>query len=80
VSKQELQPAIEPWVAAGRELGITPEEGYDPNGLQGEGFAPTDVTIRYGERESTYKAYLEPILNRNNVEIIRYAQVTKVKR
>jgi len=34
--------------------------------------------VKDGLRHSTYHAFLEPILNRTNLEIYRYAWVTKV--
>lgn len=37
-----------------------------------------DVTIYQGHRESTYRAFLHPILGRENLIVSRYSRVIKV--
>lgn len=42
------------------------------------GFGGMDVTMKNGRRFSTYSGYIKPILDRRNLKIYRYAEVTKV--
>jgi hypothetical protein len=49
------------------------------SGLFPSGFSKIDQNAKDGLRHSTYHGYLEPILNRTNLKIYRYAFVTKVK-
>ncbi|OXA50883.1 Glucose dehydrogenase [FAD, quinone] [Folsomia candida] len=41
-------------------------------------FYPMDVTIYQGHRESTYRAFLHPILGRENLIVSRYSRVIKI--
>ncbi len=50
----------------------------DPNSRQVPGFYPMDVTIYQGERESTYRAFLKPALNRGNLVVSRFSRAIKV--
>lgn len=43
-------------------------------------FYPIDVTIKDGKRWSTYKAFIQPVLGRNNLKVVRYAHVKRVRR
>lgn len=58
------------------------EAGYshtrDMNGYQQEGFGSMDMTIKNGIRNSTYHAYLQPILNRPNLDVVTESQVEKI--
>jgi len=42
------------------------------------GYGPIDVTINRGKRWGTYKAFLEPILQRKNLNVYRYSTAIKV--
>ncbi|ODN05982.1 Glucose dehydrogenase [FAD, quinone] [Orchesella cincta] len=77
VSKQSYQPGVDLWLEAGKELGY--DSVSDPNGYQVAGFSPVDVTIRDGKRAGTYECYIEPALRRPNLQVYRYAHVTKVE-
>jgi choline dehydrogenase len=58
------------------------EAGYplteDVNGLQQEGFAAFDRTIRQGRRLSAARAYLHPVMSRPNLEVQCRRLVTRV--
>ena len=58
------------------------ETGYpltkDVNGYQQEGFAKFDRNIRRGRRLSAARAYLHPVLDRPNLDLVLRAMVTKV--
>ena len=58
------------------------EAGYsifdDSNSGNNEGFGTFDVTIDKGVRQSIAKAYLEPIMNRKNLQIIKKTYVKKI--
>ncbi|CAG7730947.1 unnamed protein product, partial [Allacma fusca] len=64
------------FIAAGKELGY-PE--IDANGPQTEGFGPLEVTEKNGARYGTYAAIIKGLFKRENVRILTYSQVTKVK-
>lgn len=61
---------------AGKELGF--DTKIDLNGPQRTGFGPADASQRNGKRETSYTAFLEPILNRENLVISLYSQAVKV--
>ena len=50
----------------------------DFNGATQEGVGPYQVTHRNGERCSAAKAYLTPVLGRNNLTVITGAQATRI--
>jgi choline dehydrogenase len=50
----------------------------DVNGYRQEGFAPFDRNISHGRRLSAARAYLHPVMNRRNLEVITRAFVTKI--
>ena len=58
------------------------EAGYnifdDSNSLSNEGFGTFDVTIDKGVRQSIPKAYLDPIKNRKNLQIVKKTYVKKI--
>lgn len=60
----------------------TVEAGYprteDVNGYRQEGFAPFDRNVRHGRRWSAARAYLHPVLDRPNLELVTHAFVTRV--
>ena len=50
----------------------------DVNGFQQEGFAAFDKNVRRGRRLSAARAYLHPVMDRPNLEVITRAQVNRV--
>ncbi|ODN03058.1 Glucose dehydrogenase [FAD, quinone] [Orchesella cincta] len=66
---------------AEKYLKATEELGYqrmDLNGRYTEGFDYTYTPMRFGRRQSTFTAFLEPIRHRSNLTIRKFAHVTKV--
>ena len=61
---------------AGEKLNIPFNEDY--NSGDQEGFAFTQTTIFNGKRMSAKVAYIDPIKNRKNLEIITHAHVKKI--
>jgi len=50
----------------------------DPNGTERLGFGPMDQTIKNGERDSAHTAFIEPIVQRPNLQVISSALVTRI--
>ena len=50
----------------------------DVNGYRQEGFAPFDRNIRNGRRLSAARAYLHPVMGRDNLDVETRAFVTKI--
>lgn len=50
----------------------------DVNGYQQEGFAAFDRNIQHGRRLSAARAYLHPIMNRPNLQVVTRAFVTRI--
>jgi choline dehydrogenase len=50
----------------------------DVNGYRQEGFAPFDRNIHKGRRLSAARAYLHPVLGRDNLEVETFAHATRV--
>ncbi|CAL8100281.1 unnamed protein product [Orchesella dallaii] len=66
---------LDEFFQAGRELGYPIR---DVNGDQKSSFSRLEVAIKDGRRFGAYQAFLEPVLNRTNLHIYRYARVTKI--
>ncbi|KAL8613593.1 hypothetical protein ACOMHN_022012 [Nucella lapillus] len=60
---------------AGRDMGL---KEVDPNGETMEGVAQLQFTLSDGVRYSTSRAFLYPVLHRNNLHVVTDAHVTKV--
>jgi choline dehydrogenase len=80
-----VQPAPEPnplapaTVLAARSMGIPTFE--NPNGRMMEGpggAAITDVRTRNGKRESVFRSYTHPVMDRPNLTVLTHALVTRV--
>ncbi|CAL8073808.1 unnamed protein product [Orchesella dallaii] len=77
IEKGDIRPVIDNVMKAGEELGY---KVRDPN-LDGpitEGFAPMDFHMKNGYRWDSYKAYIEPILDRPTLTVRKFAFVNKV--
>jgi choline dehydrogenase len=76
----ERGPATSPLFGAFFEA--VQQAGYpltdDVNGFRQEGFAPFDRNIRNGRRLSAARAYLHPVMSRENLDVETRAFVTKV--
>ncbi|XP_046560481.1 alcohol dehydrogenase [acceptor]-like [Haliotis rubra] len=75
ISKAEVQPVSERIFKAGLELGY---KETDVNGATQEGFSYTPTTMKNGERMSTSKAFLWPVINRPNLHVLAHSHVTKI--
>ncbi len=69
-------PLFDAFIEAGRQAGYPVTD--DMNGLQQEGFGLMDMTIKNGQRWSTAQAYLRPVLNRPNLEVVTGALTTQI--
>jgi len=76
VGKIEFLPGLDILFRALEERGIA--IGDLNSGELSSGFSTLDYNIKDGLRWNTYSAFLEPILNRTNLKIYRYAWATKV--
>jgi choline dehydrogenase len=76
----ERGPATSPLFGAFFEA--VQQAGYalteDVNGFRQEGFAPFDRNIRNGRRLSAARAYLHPVMSRDNLDVETRAFVTKI--
>ncbi|CAG9836471.1 unnamed protein product [Diabrotica balteata] len=68
-------PIVNLFIKAGQEMGYNKS---DPNGRQQLGFSKVKGTERNGRRCSTAKAFINPILQRPNFELLTSATVTKI--
>lgn len=65
------------FIEAGQQAGYP--YTADMNGYQQEGFGPMDMTVSGGQRCSTARAYLHPIMDRPNLTVEIGGLVTKVR-
>ena len=69
-------PLVRVFIAAAQEIGIP--FNADVNGAAQEGVGPHQGTVRFGRRNSTARAYLHPVMSRENLRIETAARVDKV--
>ena len=69
-------PLFVAWLEAAKALGYPITE--DLNGVQHEGFARGQYTIKNGRRSSTAVAYLRPAMKRPNLTVLTRAHATRV--
>ncbi|NND75128.1 MAG: choline dehydrogenase [Ilumatobacter sp.] len=72
-----VNPLFQAWLDAGVEAGFNRTD--DVNGFRQEGFAAFDKNVLRGRRLSAARAYLHPVLDRPNLELITRAQVDKIE-
>ncbi|WP_170760897.1 GMC family oxidoreductase [Ruegeria lacuscaerulensis] len=78
VSNMRIQrPICDAWVAAAQEAGYQFNPDY--NGADQEGVGYFQLTTRNGRRCSAAVAYLKPIRNRQNLNIVTHALVTRIE-
>jgi choline dehydrogenase len=79
--EMERGPATNPLFTAFFEA--TEQAGYprteDVNGYRQEGFAPFDRNVRRGRRLSAARAYLHPVMSRQNLTVETRAMVTNLR-
>ncbi len=69
-------PLFQAWLEAGEQAGFRRSD--DVNGYRQEGFAAFDKNVRRGRRQSAARAYLHPILDRDNLTLLTLATVNRV--
>ena len=69
-------PLFEAFFTAGEQAGYPRTD--DVNGYRQEGFAKFDRNIRNGRRLSAARAYLHPVMNRPNLDVVTRAFVERV--
>lgn len=68
-------PLVRAFIDAGRELGY---KNSDPNGESLLGFSRVQATLRNGRRCSAAKAFIRPVIHRDNLHISMRSWVTKI--
>lgn len=71
------RPLTKRFLAAAEAAGIPYVDDY--NGPEQDGCALAQVTQKGGRRWSTSSAYLRPVMNRPNLEVVTHAQVERVE-
>ena len=71
-----VNPLYTAFIDAGQEAGYLKTDDY--NGEQQEGFGAMHMNVQNGVRESTARAYLDPIKKRKNLTIVTKAQVQRI--
>ncbi|ODM89121.1 Glucose dehydrogenase [FAD, quinone] [Orchesella cincta] len=66
---------VDEFFEAGREMGYPTK---DVNGNQESSFSRLDLSIKDGRRFGAYQGFLEPVFNRTNLHIYRFARVNKI--
>ncbi len=64
------------WLQAGVQAGYASTGDF--NGEQQEGFGVYDRTVRKGRRLSAARAYLHPVMQRQNLNVVSRAQVSRI--
>lgn len=74
--KMKQDPVGDAWFKACRAYGYAIT--HDHNGEQPDGFGPLQYTIKDGKRCSSARAYLHPILERNNLTVLTECLSSKI--
>lgn len=69
-------PLYQAFIDAGIDAGYPKTDDY--NGFRQEGFGPMHMTVRGGVRESTARAYLDPVKKRPNLTVLTGCLVEKI--
>jgi len=69
-------PLFDAWLAAGEEAGFA--RTTDVNGFRQEGFAVFDKNVVRGRRLSAARAYLHPVLDRPNLDLVTLAHANRL--
>ena len=77
VDMYERHEIVDAFIDAGAELGYARNPDY--NGASQDGFGYYQVTQRNGRRESTARAFLDPVRSRPNLRIEPNAHVTRIE-
>ncbi|CAL8090579.1 unnamed protein product [Orchesella dallaii] len=77
VENRPKGPLYQIFMKAGIEMGF--EANLDLNGNQRTGFGTFEANTRNGKRETSYTAFIEPILGRENLVISTYSHAVKLE-
>ncbi len=69
-------PLFQAWLDAGPQAGF--RRTTDVNGYRQEGFAAFDKNVHRGRRLSAARAYLHPVMNRPNLDVVTRALTTSI--
>ena len=69
-------PLVEAYLAGAQDMGYALNDDY--NGIEQDGFARMQMTIRDGRRESAATGYLHPVLSRENLTVRVNSLVTRI--
>ena len=72
----QLHPLCKNFISAAKEIGFSFNK--DMNGASQEGVGNYQITTHNGQRISTSKAYLRPVMSRKNLTVIMNAHVTRI--
>ncbi len=75
-NNMRTNPLYQAFINAGHDAGYPITDDY--NGAQQEGFGPMHMTVHKGVRESTSRAYLDPVKKRKNLTIMTGVLVDKL--
>ncbi len=70
-------PLFQAWLEAGPQAGY--ERTDDVNGYRQEGFAAFDKNVRRARRLSAARAYLHPVMDRPNLDVVTRAPVDRIE-
>ena len=76
VSRYELAPVHEAIIAAAQEVGIARNDDYNSGEL--DGVAQVQLTIRDGRRDSAATAYLRPVIDAPNLQVVTRATARRL--
>ena len=72
----QLHPLCKNFISAAKEIGFSFNK--DMNGASQEGVGHYQITTHNGQRISTSRAYLRPVMSRKNLTVIMKAHVTRI--
>mgnify|MGYP006160771151 FL=1 len=72
----QLHPLCKNFISAAKEIGFSFNK--DMNGASQEGVGNYQITTHNGQRISTSRAYLRPVMSRKNLTVIMNAHVTRI--
>ena len=72
----QLHPLCKNFISAAKEIGFSFNK--DMNGASQEGVGHYQITTHNGQRISTSRAYLRPVMSRKNLTVIMNAHVTRI--
>jgi len=72
----QLHPLCKNFISAAKEIGFSFNK--DMNGASQEGVGNYQITTHNGQRVSTSRAYLRPVMSRKNLTVIMNAHVTRI--